>query len=61
MPQAASNLPDACKLLTQADLEALFPGRPITSKGATLSPVYKGPQYNQSCMYMVKLPSPTPS
>lgn len=58
-PQAAANLPDACKLLTQADLEALFPGRPITPKGPTLSPVYKGPQYNQGCMYMVKLPSPT--
>jgi hypothetical protein len=58
-PQTAANLPDACKLLTQADLEALFPGRPITSKGGTLSPVFKGPQYNQSCMYMVKLPSPT--
>jgi hypothetical protein len=58
-PAAQANLPDACKLLTQADLEALFPGRPITSKGPTLSPVYKGPQYAESCMYMIKLPSPT--
>jgi hypothetical protein len=58
-PQANSNLPDACKLLSQADLEALFPGRPITSKGPTLSPIYKGPQYAESCMYMIKLPSPT--
>jgi hypothetical protein len=58
-PQANSNLPDACKLLPQADLEALFPGRPVTSKGPTLSPIYKGPQYAESCMYMVKLPSPT--
>jgi hypothetical protein len=41
-PQTAANLPDACKLLAQADLEALFPGRPITPKGGTLSPVYKG-------------------
>jgi hypothetical protein len=56
-PQA--NLPDACKLLTQADLDALFPGRPITSKGPTLSPLYKGPQYVEGCMYMIKLPSPT--
>jgi hypothetical protein len=54
-----AKLPDACKLLPQADLEALFPGRPITSKGPTLSPIYKGPQYAESCMYMVKLPSPT--
>lgn len=51
--------PDACKLLTQADLEALFPGRPVASKGGTLSPLIKGPQYNESCMYTVKLPSPT--
>jgi hypothetical protein len=51
--------PDACKLLTQADLQALFPGRPVTSKGGTLSPLFKGPQYNESCMYTVKLPSPT--
>jgi len=57
--QANSKLPDACKLLTQADLEVLFPGRPITSKGPTLSPIYKGPQYAESCMYMIKLPSPT--
>ena len=57
--QAGANMPDACKLLTQGDLEALFPGRPVASKGGTLSPVYKGPQYNQSCMYTVKLPSPT--
>lgn len=57
--EANANLPDACKLLPQADLEALFPGRPITSKGPTLSPIFKGPQYAESCMYMVKLPSPT--
>jgi hypothetical protein len=58
-PQQNSNLPDACKLLQQADLEALFPGRPVTSKGPTLSPIYKGPQYAESCMYMIKVPSPT--
>ncbi len=58
-PKANSNLPDACKLLQQSDLEALFPGRPVTSKGPTLSPIYKGPQYNESCMYIVKVPSPT--
>jgi hypothetical protein len=37
----------------------LFPGRPIINKGPTLSPLYKGPQYNERCMYIVKLPSPT--
>ena len=57
--EANANLPDACKLLPQVDLEALFPGRPIASKGPTLSPVYKGPQYAESCMYVIKLPSPT--
>lgn len=57
--QPGSNLPDACKLLPQTDLEAQFPGRPVISKGPTLSPLYKGPQYAESCMYMVKLPSPT--
>jgi hypothetical protein len=31
-PPANSNLPDACKLLAQADLEAFFPGRPIIAK-----------------------------
>jgi hypothetical protein len=56
--QANSNLPDACKLLSQADIEGLFPRRPIASKGPTLSPIYKGPQYTERCMYMVKLPSP---
>jgi hypothetical protein len=57
--QPGPNLPDACKLLPQADIEALFPGRPVTSKGPTLSPLYKGPQYAESCMYLVKVPSPT--
>jgi hypothetical protein len=41
-------------LLPQADLEALFPGRPITTKGPTLSPIYEGPQYAESCMYIVR-------
>jgi hypothetical protein len=58
-PTLQGNLPDACKLLPQADLDALFPGRPIVSKGPTLSPIYKGPQYAESCMYMITLPSPT--
>lgn len=58
-PATASKAPDACRLLPQADLEALFPGRPITAKGPTLSPIYRGPQYAESCMYSVKLPSPT--
>lgn len=56
---AAGKAPDACRLLPQADLEALFPGRPITAKGQTLSPISRGPQYAESCMYSVKLPSPT--
>lgn len=55
----ASKAPDACRLLPQADLEALFPDRPITAKGPTLSPISRGPQYAESCMYSVKLPSPT--
>jgi hypothetical protein len=58
-PQAGSSLPDACKLLPQSDLEALFPGRPVTSKGPTLSAIYKGPQYVEGCQYGVELPSPT--
>lgn len=58
-PAAASKAPDACRLLPQADLEALFPGRPITAKGPTLSPISRGPQYAESCTYSVKLPSPT--
>lgn len=56
---APGKAPDACRLLPQADLEALFPGRPITAKGPTLSPISRGPQYAESCMYSVKLPSPT--
>lgn len=53
--------PDACQLLQKSDLEALFPGRSVTPKGSTLSPVFKGPQYNEGCMYVVRLPSPTSS
>lgn len=60
-PYAVGGMPDACKLLPQSDLEALFPGRPITDQDPTLSPIYKGPQYVESCMYRVKLPSPTSS
>ncbi|HEV2510177.1 hypothetical protein [Bosea sp. (in: a-proteobacteria)] len=56
---APGKAPDACRLLPQADLEALFPSRPITAKGPTLSPIYRGPQYAESCMYSVKLPSST--
>jgi hypothetical protein len=60
-PAAQTNVgaPDACKLLTQADLQALFPGRPVESKGPTLSPIFKGPQYNESCTYTIKVASPT--
>ena len=56
--QSSVGAPDACKLLTQADLQALFPGRPVDSKGPTLSPIFKGPQYNESCTYTVKVPNP---
>jgi hypothetical protein len=58
-PPAVASLPDACKLMPQSDLEALFPGRPITSKGPTLSAIYKGPQYAEGCQYAIQLPSPT--
>jgi hypothetical protein len=58
-PAAGSGFPDACKLVQQSDLEALFPGMPIDSKGPTLSAIFQGPQYNSSCMYGVKLASPT--
>jgi hypothetical protein len=58
-PPTASGLPDACKLMPQSDLEALFPGRPVSNKSQTLSPIYKGPQYVEGCQYVVKLPSPT--
>ncbi len=54
----AGNLPDACKLMLQSDLEALFPGRPILSKPPMLSPVYKGPQYPEVCTFEIKLPNP---
>jgi hypothetical protein len=53
----SSGLPDACKLMQQSDLEALFPGMPVESKGPTL--LFKGLQYNSSCTYSVKPPSPT--
>jgi hypothetical protein len=55
----ASGLPDACKLMPQSDLETLFPGRPVSKQGQTLSAIYKGPQYVEGCQYVVKLPSPT--
>jgi len=58
-PPTPAGLPDACKLMLQADLEALFPGRPVSNKGQTLSAIYKGPQYVEGCQYVVKLPSPT--
>jgi hypothetical protein len=54
-----SSLPDACKLMLQSDLEALFPGMPINSRGPLLSPIYRGPQYNTACTYTVRLARPT--
>ena len=57
---ARSGKPDACELMPQADLEARFPGMEVGSKQPNLSPLFEGlPQYNQSCMYSVKLPSAT--
>ncbi|GEM_PF-1872252 len=56
---APANAPDACRLMPRADIEALFPGRPVTDKGPTLSPLSRGPQYAESCAYVVRLPSPT--
>jgi hypothetical protein len=56
---ASSGLPDTCKLMQQSDLEALFPGMSVDSKGPTLSPIFQGPQYNSICMYSVKLANPT--
>jgi len=55
---ATSGLPDACKLVLRSDLEALFPGMPIKSERPTLSPIFQGPQYNESCIYNVWVPSP---
>jgi len=52
---------DACKLMLQADLEALFPGQtgPPT-RGQTLSGnLTKVLSYVEGCQYVVKLPSPT--
>jgi hypothetical protein len=54
-----AGLPDACKLMPQSDLEALFPGMSVTNTGTMLSVVYEGPQWHQGCSYSVKLPSPT--
>jgi hypothetical protein len=61
--QASSSLPDACKMMPQSDLEALFPGMPVTKREPQLSPIYRGrqyvPQYIQICTYAVELPDPT--
>jgi hypothetical protein len=57
--KASSGLPDACKLMLQSDLEALFPGMRIKSDAPTLSTISHGPQYNETCRYNVGLPSPT--
>lgn len=56
-PPATAGLPDACKLMTQADVEALFPRMPVKSFQRQLSPVYQGPQYVAICGYSVKLPT----
>lgn len=56
--QAAAKLPDACALMPQSDLEALFPARSIKRDEPVRSALYKGPQYVESCMYRVRLPNP---
>lgn len=58
-PEPPANLsrPDACELMPKSDLEALFPGRPVRSRGSTLSPADQGPQYLNSCSYFLELPS----
>ena len=53
----AASAPDACRLMPRADIEALFPGRPVTDKGPTLSPLSRGPQYAEGCTYVVRLPT----
>ncbi len=52
-------MPDACYLMPQPDVEALYPGSPVVSKGPTLSPIARGPQYAENCMYSARLPSAT--
>lgn len=58
IPAPTASAPDACRLMRREDLEAVFPGRPIADKGPTLSPLSRGPQYVESCMYVVRLPNP---
>lgn len=53
--------PDACGLVTQADLEALFPGRAVQKTDQHMSPLNPGPQYVQGCTHTVRLPDPRSS
>jgi len=57
--QARIQVADACKLLTQADLEVLFPAGPITKQRPDPEPDLKGLNMPRAAMYMIKLPSPT--
>lgn len=50
--------PDACRLMPQSDLEALFPGRPIREDGRIVMQ-YFDQRYTHRCRYLVQLPSPT--
>lgn len=54
---ASAGRPDACKLMTQADVSALYPGLPVKNFSKELSPVFRGPQFVSICGYNVKLPS----
>ena len=56
--QAGARLPDACALLPQSDLEALFPGQSIKKDEPRLSALSKGPQFVENCSYRVRVPNP---
>ena len=56
--EAGARLPDACALLPQSDLEALFPGQNIKKDEPKLSALSKGPQFVESCSYRVRVPNP---
>lgn len=51
--------PDACRLMPLSDLEALYPGKAVTARGPSLSPISRGPQYVEGCQYSARLPSAT--
>lgn len=56
--EAGAKLPDACALMPQSDLEALFPGQSIKKDEPGLSALSKGPQFVENCSYRVRVPNP---